>query len=268
MAIAVDQNYDKAQRKISTANLEQFAGVDCQLLVEKETHRPIIMDGVTVGGNFKCASTDELEAVKAKADSAVSFIEQSLTTEQKAQVVQNLEGTFLPLGGGTVTGSVRFNVSTIVGYDTNEAKMLEIAGGDTWRSGSVVKLYSNSDPNAPGNFYINTGNEKVLSGLTTGSLTWDGKEIERVNAIGENYIRYESGLQICWGKVEDYISGSVIVNVPVPFINASFVKVGTVMWDTVPIPGIGFTDGSNTHFTIHKSNITSYAYWLAIGKWK
>lgn len=72
MAIAVDQNYDKAQRKISTANLEQFAGVDCQLLVEKETHRPIIMDGATVGGKFKCASTEELEAVETVANNAIS----------------------------------------------------------------------------------------------------------------------------------------------------------------------------------------------------
>ena len=72
MAIAVDQNYDKAQRKISTTNLEQFAGVDCQLLVEKETHRPIIMDGATVGGKFKCASTDELKAVETVANNAIS----------------------------------------------------------------------------------------------------------------------------------------------------------------------------------------------------
>lgn len=72
MAIAVDQNYDKAQRKISTDNLAQFAGVDCQLLVEKETHRPIIMDGSTIGGKFKCASTDEVKAVETIANNAIS----------------------------------------------------------------------------------------------------------------------------------------------------------------------------------------------------
>lgn len=72
MAIAVDQNYDKAQRKISTNNLAQFAGVDCQLLVEKETHRPIIMDGSTIGGKFKCASTDEVKAVETVANNAIS----------------------------------------------------------------------------------------------------------------------------------------------------------------------------------------------------
>lgn len=72
MAIAVNQNYDKAQRKISTDNLAQFAGVDCQLLVEKETHRPIIMDGSTIGGKFKCASTDEVKAVETVANNAIS----------------------------------------------------------------------------------------------------------------------------------------------------------------------------------------------------
>lgn len=72
MAIAVDQNYDKAQRKISTDNLAQFAGVDCQLLVEKETHRPVIMDGSTLGGKFKCASTDEVKAVETVANNAIS----------------------------------------------------------------------------------------------------------------------------------------------------------------------------------------------------
>ena len=42
--IPVDQYLDRAQRKVSTANLANFAGVDCQLVVEKETHRPVVMD--------------------------------------------------------------------------------------------------------------------------------------------------------------------------------------------------------------------------------
>lgn len=72
MAIAVDQNYDKPQRIISSANLAQFAGVDWQLLVEKETHRPIIMDGKTLGGNFLCASKAEVDAVKTTAEGALT----------------------------------------------------------------------------------------------------------------------------------------------------------------------------------------------------
>lgn len=83
MAIAVDKNYDKAQRKISTANLAQFAGVDCQLLVEKETHRPVIMNGTTLGGAFKCVSTAEVNAVQETANS---------TYATKTEVTQGLAG--------------------------------------------------------------------------------------------------------------------------------------------------------------------------------
>lgn len=209
MAIAVDQNYDKSQRKISTANLEQFAGVDCQLLVEKETHRPIIMDGATVGGNFKCASTDELEAVKAKADSAVSadsvqwegvegvpdnvanalaFIAQSLTSEQKAQVVQNLMGTFLPLSGGTVNGDVSVNgslqnngVNVVTPYkaeDTIAVSFAEYVPGVITGSGKTLS------------FTIPLCRPIVASSITTNrliiSVRLDGQYINSNDSSGED----------------------------------------------------------------------------------
>lgn len=73
--IPVDPNLDKAQRKVSTTNLANFAGVDCQLLVVKETHRPVIMDGTTAGGAFQAASVAELEAAKTE-------LTQSINTKQ------------------------------------------------------------------------------------------------------------------------------------------------------------------------------------------
>ena len=75
--IPVDPNLDKAQRKVSTANLANFAGVDCQLLVVKETHRPVIMDGTTAGGAFQTASLAELNAAKTE-------LQQSINTKQDA----------------------------------------------------------------------------------------------------------------------------------------------------------------------------------------
>ena len=71
-AISVDPNLDRAQRKVSTANLANFSGVDCQLLVVKETHRPVVMDGKTLGGVFESASLKELEAVKTELNKAIA----------------------------------------------------------------------------------------------------------------------------------------------------------------------------------------------------
>lgn len=70
--ISVDPNLDRAQRKVSTANLANFSGVDCQLLVVKETHRPVVMDGKTLGGVFESASLKELEAVKTELNKAIA----------------------------------------------------------------------------------------------------------------------------------------------------------------------------------------------------
>ena len=69
--ISVDPNLDRAQRKVSTANLANFSGVDCQLLVVKETHRPVVMDGKTPGGVFETASLKELNAVKTELTEAI-----------------------------------------------------------------------------------------------------------------------------------------------------------------------------------------------------
>ena len=69
--ISVDPNLDRAQRKVSTTNLNNFAGVDCQLLVVKETHRPVVMDGKTPGGVFESASLKELNAVKTELTEAI-----------------------------------------------------------------------------------------------------------------------------------------------------------------------------------------------------
>lgn len=251
MAIAVDQNYDKAQRKISTANLEQFAGVDCQLLVEKETHRPIIMDGSTIGGKFKCASTDELEAVKAKADSA------------------------LPLTGGTVTGRVFFNTSSIFGYNTNEIKLLEVTGGNAVDAGAVLRLYENSDPNLAGMFSIGTGNEKYLEGYPSGNLLWAGKEVECVNTLGEYYIRYESGLQICWGSI-NIPAGQIntTVTLPVPYKDGSYVTHASYIDVNNTSIGATVVVDSNTVFRVSVTNAEGdyswerFVIWSTIGRWK
>ena len=66
-----------------------------------------------------------------------------------------------------------------------------------------------------------TSDAKQLIGTPAGSLTWDGKEIERVELKGSNYIRYSSGLTLMWGIV--YLGAGVnvkTVNLPIPFNSA------------------------------------------------
>ena len=180
----------------------------------------------------------------------------------------------MPLSGGTVTGRVYLNTSSIFGHNTDALKLLEIIGGDT---GAILRLYSNNDLNIPGTFSISTGNDKRFEGFATGNLLWAGKEVERVNSIGENYIRYESGLQICWGLV--YIpanSKSIEVLLPLPCKDADHLPIGIYI---AVSNGQGVSVCTNTMGAANKFTImcASYdniydwdkgCYWLDVGRWK
>lgn len=106
--------------------------------------------------------------------------------------------------------------------------------------------------------------KKTFVGNPSGSLTWAGKEIERVNAIGTGYIRYESGLQICWGGTT--LTASTSISYAVPFAGGSprpYIGAGSNVTLYATSPG-------DTGFTAQASNYTnSPAFrYVAIGWWK
>lgn len=277
MVIAVDQNYDKAQRKISTANLAQFAGVDCQLLVEKETHRPVVMNGTTLGGAFKCASTAEVNAVKDTADSALTYLAQTPTPEQKQQVMANLADTWLPLSGGEMLGPILAVYQNIL-HSYADDKYVNIDGGTSYENGASLTLYGKTNANK-GMFVLRAAdgpNASTLTGTADGNLAWNGKIVERVSAKGNGYIRYEYGLQICWGAAQTGNNGGQYVGFQVPFSETPIV-VGALSGDlsganksygSVFVQGI---DGIGCNVWVRFDNkpyAGAYVFWIAIGMWK
>ena len=82
-----------------------------------------------------------------------------------------------------------------------------------------------------------------------------GNAVERVVDYGSDYVRYKSGLQICWGK-SNYKS-DVIITYPKPFADLPGVAVGT--------DGRTATDWGETYFKLSGSD--GYCAWIAIGRW-
>ena len=118
--------------------------------------------------------------------------------------------TYLPLSGGTVSGTVTFSIGTAL-RRSNENGLLVITGG--FSGGATITLSGKERTTATGEFQLTADNgttNKTLKGSPDGTLTWDGKEIERVNASGSNYIRYDSGFQICWGSASASSSGAAV----------------------------------------------------------
>lgn len=108
-------------------------------------------------------------------------------------------------------------------------------------------------------------------------------DVDLVADSGENYIKYDNGIMICWGikTVErtnhTYINGYPIT-LPQPYKDNLYGTFFTAM-DTVAnnVDGYGLlafnTDKSTSVFRLAIRNLTSsshYAgiYWLTIGYWK
>ena len=168
---------------------------------------------------------------------------------------------YLPLAGGSMTGSIR-------GADGSDGLMLNAALDVT--AGAFMRLFQADYADNPGGFQLtarNGSNIHTLKATTAGSLFFDGKDVERVNTKGAKYIRFDSGLQICW----DFITGvpeysGKVVTFPQPF-NLNPTVVITPLGP--PANALGVNHVKTTTFeTSAGSLITEYAWYIAIGTWK
>ena len=181
----------------------------------------------------------------------------------------------LPLTGGTMTGSIVSSGVTALKKNNNTTSLRFSGGSDNGLGGELL-LYGKDHADDAGEFILRAtrGDNvfKSLRGMPNGTLSWDGKNVECVNAIGSNYIRYEKGLQICWGFVS-VTTSDITVTLPASFKNANeyLVQIQSTHGPDA-ITGVNTWNiaiGSITKTTFKvRSNISNYATWVAIGFWK
>lgn len=185
----------------------------------------------------------------------------------------------LPTDGSiAMTGSIAFEGNNKGLRNTSTDNVLVIAGGTDTSNGGSFYAIGGTNADRPGYFCCTArkagSNGVQLVGTPEGGLTWGGKEVERVSSSGTNYIRYESGVQICWGRTT-VAAGQTIVTVTIPaaFVNNNYAPVATVQNDSG-----GFMTTTNIVNTstikispLSKDNSTTYSRtvnWFCVGKWK
>lgn len=207
-----------------------------------------------------------------------------------------IAGTYLPLAGGTMTGNIAWTKGE-VGYrgTTHTApydpcrQMIVTAGtvDSEWNDGNAkLALHTfdstgvNTAENGGFDLLASDGtNSASLTGRPGASLTWAGKNIERVNSStsegGAGYIRYENGLQICWGGgTASGTSSGKTISYQVAF-NYS---------PSVTVTAGSLTGTASYHVSIQTSDVTTTSFncamslnnawssggfrWIAIGTWK
>ena len=192
---------------------------------------------------------------------------------------------YLPLTGGTLTGNISLNPDTsngnggiIARYGSGLRLSSEAFGSGS--SGALIDLSGRHASSDAGVFRIYANSEAAqyqLVGSPSGTLKWGGKNIERVNASGTNYIRYENGIQICWRSGAPFDTNDTPITLPVPFKDATYavsaIGKGLSTSTNVAIPKI--VGKTTTDFTIKGTStngITTFTSgtvdYVAIGWWK
>ena len=206
-------------------------------------------------------------ALRKAFDSKLSLIPQTLTPEQKAQVVKNLEGTFLPLLGGALNGplAVKPDIWPAIAMLDNSGSLGLCGGSDGGsESGAKINLYG-ADNSGRGSLYIQAGRTNEYSRIDMspdGALTQDGKDIEVVDSKGNKWIRFKSGLQLCWEHHINYDAKTASHNFPVPFA-----RVPITLVDGLRLPYSHDWSETAINVSTSNANLTEYC-WLAVGWWK
>lgn len=195
---------------------------------------------------------------------------------------ENIKSNFLKLSGGTMTGSFIVSGHIPAMVKNSDINRLLLCGGTTSEKGAYIRLSGKDEKGYKGGFDIQASdgtNKSLLLGRADGTLTWGGKEVERVNSKDWNYVRYENGFQICrfWITIPSGNIGTRITY-PMPFVSNPAVNVtyiGGGLSEEVSHMTYCIGAETATGCAVYARNVVDQSYnwdrtmWvIAIGQWK
>lgn len=185
-------------------------------------------------------------------------------TIDEQQYIDDRIATRLPITGGTMIGGIITAESYFVKRDSDDSSVLVLGATDV-TNGGYLGLYGKNHSTNAGRFAVvatDGSNTRILLGKPSGELTWGNKEIERVNASGTDYIRYESGLQICWGQKGSITTTDTTITFPVAFNSQPRIGV------TATVTTITTSNTNETSFKAKTTSGSGIIAYIAVGYWK
>lgn len=253
----------------TTAKNDAFVGLASEITVDTEKHSIRVHDGVTAGGHALALDAD-LATVRATAEGAKVL----------AESAQASADACLPLSGGTMRGAIVFsNEADTFCLKEGDAGASHIYGASTLQNGGVMVVYGKDNDLHPGCFLLQTayqnGSPSALLGGIDGSLKWCDKEVDRVSSSSisdSGYIRYENGLQICWGGYA-WDGVDKAITFPVAFSGVPVATLSPINCNGFPIM-TNCNTTSMTYFVrpagsaIGNASSGGHVWFIAIGRWK
>jgi hypothetical protein len=216
-----------------------------------------------------------------------------------------LPNTFLPRTGGTMTGSITFlphimdsnwgNISkgsstlilygkkgtiesdkriSLTSFVTRDATGTDADDGFSRYSCLETHIDPSGNVSVDLLCYKNEADTQKIASLSissnvdgTKNAKFDGKEIDRINSSGSNYIRYENGIQICWGGYSGSTALPLTITYPAPFLTGDYPSIG-IQSGEYNASAWGYNNFQLTMAPGHTKPSTVYFKYIAIGRWK
>lgn len=202
----------------------------------------------------------------------------TLGTNFEAALEAKIGGPYLPLSGGTMTGEIVINkFATHFVSNADDTQEVGLKGGPSGNPGARIVLRGRSQVGGGGWFVLranSTASDAVeLIGKPDGNLFWDSRQIERVYDSGTYYIRFVSGVLLCWGRASIALTNKTI-SLPVAFADTNYSVSITAFGTTNFSDYISVISQTTSNFVLQQGDLapgdthTSACRWMAMGRWK
>lgn len=148
----------------------------CKNLFQKNMGSSDIAFFLTGTSNFADSGYSSVADVK-----TILGLKSAAYTESSAYAAAGHTHSYLPLSGGTLTGTITSNVNNIIKRNVTD-DILSLRGGTDVSNGARFELYGGTRSVNPGSFLltasIDSSTYKQLLGKPDGTLTWGGQSIQ------------------------------------------------------------------------------------------
>ena len=212
----------------------------------------------------KVAAESAKAAAEAAAGEAGSLVNSSVTAHNSnPSAHENRFANYLPLAGGTMTGSIKRNGALVQNTVSGGSVSLIASHTGATEKGAALYLWDEANSTYPGYFILRAGHTSGYSdlrGTAPGGLTWRGASlIGECSKTMNGYTKLPNGIIIQWGSTSSTAS-SVSATFPVAFTAAPIVIPHS------PSDGVGIAVSATTTsatFTISSGSIN--VRYIAIG---
>ena len=215
---------DVASRGVTNTTLAQFKGLARQVVINiDDGFRPVIMDGLTLGGKFFCASKAEVEAVKVTAQGALTKTQADgyYLGKNNPTFTGTLSGT-----NGTFTGALSLNGDSVA----TQSDLEELQGQISDRYENYGVLPADSSQNtyvtvqqlqstsanladyagAAGQIVYNSETKKIhiMDGVTAGgkALAFESELLTKVSSLSQELIDHVLEVLGIYDALEELIT--------------------------------------------------------------